>query len=186
MFVKPANLGSSVGISKAKSDADFLAGDGAALQFDRKVVIEAAVPNAREIECAVLGNDDPSVGPRRGDPPTREFYDYDAKYLDADGSRDADSRRRSTAKPRAVRRLSDRGLPRRRAAPGWRASTSCSTRRRRAVPQRGQHHPRVHDDQHVSQDVGGHRPAVSALLDRLIALALERHAEKQRLRTSVT
>src|SRR3954463_15425025 len=59
VFVKPANLGSSVGISKAKSEADLSGGMELALQFDRKVVIEAAVPNAREIECAVLGNDNP-------------------------------------------------------------------------------------------------------------------------------
>ena len=57
MFVKPANLGSSVGISKAKSAADFADAMELAFQFDRKVVIEAAVLRAREIECAVLGND---------------------------------------------------------------------------------------------------------------------------------
>ena len=59
VFVKPANLGSSVGISKAKSNADLPAAIDLAAEFDRKVVIEAAVPNAREIEIAVLGNDDP-------------------------------------------------------------------------------------------------------------------------------
>src|SRR3954470_21370641 len=55
VFVKPANLGSSVGISKAKSESDLRTAMDLALQFDRKIVIEAAIPNAREIECAVLG-----------------------------------------------------------------------------------------------------------------------------------
>ena len=61
VFVKPANLGSSVGISKAKSNTDLPAAIELAAEFDRKIVIEAAVPNAREIEIAVLGNDDPQV-----------------------------------------------------------------------------------------------------------------------------
>src|SRR5881397_3458820 len=52
-----------------------------ALQFDRKIVIEAAVPNAREIECAVLGNDDPQASIPGEIIPSREFYDYEAKYL---------------------------------------------------------------------------------------------------------
>ena len=53
-----------------------------ALQFDRKMVIEAACPNAREIECAVLGNDDPQASVPGEIIPSREFYDYEAKYLD--------------------------------------------------------------------------------------------------------
>jgi D-alanine-D-alanine ligase len=86
VFVKPANLGSSVGISKAKSDAGFTEAMALALQFDRKIVIEAAVPNAREIECAVLGNDEPEASLPGEVIPSREFYDYEAKYIDA-GSR---------------------------------------------------------------------------------------------------
>ena len=91
MFVKPANLGSSVGISKAK-DADGLreAMDLAG-SFDRKIVVEAAVPAAREIECAVLGNDDPKTSVPGEVIPSREFYDYEAKYLD-DGVEDRHSR----------------------------------------------------------------------------------------------
>ena len=59
--VKPANLGSSVGISRATSDGDLSAAIREALEYDRKIVIEAGVPNAREIECAVLGNDEPEA-----------------------------------------------------------------------------------------------------------------------------
>src|SRR5687767_1088398 len=86
VFVKPANLGSSVGISKAKSDEELRAAMELALQFDRKIVIEAAVPNAREIECSVLGNDEPEASVPGEIIPSREFYDYEAKYLD-EGSR---------------------------------------------------------------------------------------------------
>ncbi len=69
VFVKPANLGSSVGISKAKHAAELRTAIALAAQFDRKIVIEAAVPKAREIEVAVLGNDDPGrVGARRDHP----------------------------------------------------------------------------------------------------------------------
>src|SRR6186713_3265612 len=86
MFVKPANLGSSVGISKAKNGTDLVAAMDLAGGFDRKIVIEAAVPDAREIECAVLGNDEPEASVPGEIIPSREFYDYEAKYLD-EGSR---------------------------------------------------------------------------------------------------
>ena len=56
LFVKPANLGSSVGISKVKTEAELVPAIESALEFDRKVIVEAGVVNAREIECAVLGN----------------------------------------------------------------------------------------------------------------------------------
>ncbi|MGE5485613.1 MAG: D-alanine--D-alanine ligase family protein [Ignavibacteriales bacterium] len=82
IFVKPANLGSSVGVTKVKNLDDL----GPALQkaclYDRKVIAEEAVEDAREIECAVLGNDDPVASPPGEIIPSREFYDYVAKYLD--------------------------------------------------------------------------------------------------------
>jgi len=82
VFVKPANLGSSVGITKAKRPGDLEAAVEAAAQFDRKVIVEAAVPDAREIECSVIGNDHPEASVPGEIKPSREFYDYDAKYLD--------------------------------------------------------------------------------------------------------
>ncbi len=84
VFVKPANLGSSVGISKVKSPAELKAAIDVAGEYDRKIVIEAAVPNAREIEVAVLGNDHPEASVPGEVIPSREFYDYQAKYLDDD------------------------------------------------------------------------------------------------------
>jgi D-alanine-D-alanine ligase len=187
LFVKPANLGSSVGISKVKSGAEFIPAMDLAFQFDRKVVIEAGVPNAREIECAVLGNDQPEasvpgeiiVTHRDG------FYSYDAKYIDPDG---ATSRIPADISPDAanrVRRLSveafrtldlagmarvDFFLDGRGGAlylnevntiPGF---TTISM------------YPKLWEASGVPYPV---------LLDRLISLALERHAEKQALRTSI-
>lgn len=80
-FVKPANGGSSVGISKVRSREDLGAAMCLAFRYDRKVLVERAV-EAREVECAVLGNDDPQPSPLGEIRYTREFYDYEAKYLD--------------------------------------------------------------------------------------------------------
>src|SRR5262249_30652968 len=84
VFVKPANLGSSVGISKAKHVAELRTAIKLAAEFDRKIVIEAAVPQAREIEVAVLGNDEPEASVPGEIIPSREFYDYEAKYISDD------------------------------------------------------------------------------------------------------
>jgi len=86
LFVKPANLGSSVGISKVTGGDGLREAIDLALGFDRKVVVEAAVVDAREIECAVIGNDAPEASVPGEVVPSREFYDYEAKYLDT-GSR---------------------------------------------------------------------------------------------------
>jgi D-alanine-D-alanine ligase len=82
VFVKPANLGSSVGISKAHDEGELAAAIDLAAGFDRRILIEAAVPNAREIEVGVIGNDEPEASVPGEVVPSREFYDYEAKYLD--------------------------------------------------------------------------------------------------------
>jgi D-alanine-D-alanine ligase len=82
VFAKPANLGSSVGISKAGDETSLRAALELAASFDRKVVVEAAIPLAREIEVAVLGNEDADASVAGEIVPSREFYDYEAKYLD--------------------------------------------------------------------------------------------------------
>lgn len=82
VFVKPANLGSSVGISKARDRAQLTAALELAAEYDRKLIVEQAVPNAREIEVSVLGNDEPLVSIPGEIKPGHEFYDYAAKYLD--------------------------------------------------------------------------------------------------------
>jgi D-alanine-D-alanine ligase len=86
VFVKPANLGSSVGISKAHDRKEIGPAMEEAARFDRKIVIEQGVGGkknkAREIECSVLGNDEPLASVPGEIVPVKEFYDYNAKYLD--------------------------------------------------------------------------------------------------------
>jgi D-alanine-D-alanine ligase len=86
VFVKPANLGSSVGISKAHNRKELGPAIEEAAKFDRKIVIEQGVggkkEKAREIECSVLGNDEPAASLPGEIVPGKEFYDYAAKYVD--------------------------------------------------------------------------------------------------------
>jgi D-alanine-D-alanine ligase len=80
VFVKPANLGSSVGISKVHSYAELEPAMRLAAEFDRKILVERAI-DGRELECAVLGNDDPLASLPCEILPSKEFYDYEDKYL---------------------------------------------------------------------------------------------------------
>ena len=80
VFVKPANLGSSVGVSKVKRTAELGPALDLAFAYDRKVVVEAAVKDNRELEISILGNDEPAASVPGEIIPDREFYDYDSKY----------------------------------------------------------------------------------------------------------
>ncbi|MBI5221778.1 MAG: D-alanine--D-alanine ligase [Candidatus Magasanikbacteria bacterium] len=86
VFVKPANSGSSVGINKAKNRQQLIISVKEAAKFDRRIIVEQAVKNCREIECAVLGNDQPRASLPGEVKPTHEFYSYAAKYLDEQGA----------------------------------------------------------------------------------------------------
>jgi D-alanine-D-alanine ligase len=187
MFVKPANLGSSVGISKAATPSELPAAMELAFQFDRKAVVEAAVPNTREIECAVLGNDEPEASvPGEVIVTHRDgFYSYDAKYLDPEGASlkipaeipPTTAERVRQVSVDAFRALELSGMARVdflldgaagslflnevNTIPGFTAISM---------------YPKMWEASGLPYP---------ALLDRLIALALERHEEKQRLRTSI-
>jgi D-alanine-D-alanine ligase len=80
VFVKPCNLGSSVGVAKARNQEELEAAVAAAAQYDDKVLIERAIAG-QEIECAVLGNESPQASTPCEILPSREFYDYEDKYL---------------------------------------------------------------------------------------------------------
>jgi len=82
LFVKPANLGSSVGISKVHDRQGLQAGLELASQYDTKLIVERSVENARELECAVLGNEYPKASGVGEIIPGAEFYDYTTKYID--------------------------------------------------------------------------------------------------------
>lgn len=81
VFVKPVNMGSSVGISKAHNRAELVSGLREAARYDRKILVEEFI-NCRELECSVLGNEKPAVSGVGEIIPSREFYDYEAKYFD--------------------------------------------------------------------------------------------------------
>lgn len=85
LFVKPANLGSSVGISKVETAAEYETALDLAFQYDTKVVVEAFI-DGREIEVAVLGNEDPIASVPGEVTPHHDFYSYEAKYLDEEGA----------------------------------------------------------------------------------------------------
>src|SRR5580693_6906320 len=108
VFVKPANLGSSVGISKAHNKKELGPAIEEAAKFDRKIVIEQGVggnkEKAREIECSVLGNDKPAASVPGEIVPGQEFYDYNAKYLD-EGSQLIIPAKLSKAEAKKVRQL---------------------------------------------------------------------------------
>ena len=80
VFVKPANLGSSVGISKVQTCAELKAALEYAASYDRKVIVERGIAG-REFECSVLGNDDPIAAVPCEILPSKDFYDYDDKYV---------------------------------------------------------------------------------------------------------
>jgi D-alanine-D-alanine ligase len=88
VFAKPANLGSSVGISKCRDRAELQAGLDEAARFDRRLVVEQGIHRARELEVSVLGNDEPVASVVGEIRPRRDFYDYVAKYMAEPGSED--------------------------------------------------------------------------------------------------
>jgi D-alanine-D-alanine ligase len=85
LFIKPANLGSSVGVSKVHNKEEFQPAIDKAFEWDRKILIEEFI-EAREIECSVLGNEDPIASVPGEILPKHEFYSYEAKYLDEHGA----------------------------------------------------------------------------------------------------
>jgi D-alanine-D-alanine ligase len=183
MFVKPANLGSSVGITKVHQRSELGPALEDAARFDRKIVIERGI-DGREIECSVLGNDNPQASLPGEIVPSREFYDYEAKYID-ETSRLIIPAKLTRAQTRRVQRLAveaflacqcsgmarvDFFLERRtgqvlvneiNTIPGF---TSISM------------YPKLWEASGI-----GYRE----LIDRLIQLALERHADKARTRYSM-
>jgi D-alanine-D-alanine ligase len=184
VFVKPANLGSSVGISKAKREADLAAAIDLAAEFDRKVVIEAAVPNAREIEIAVLGNDNPEVSVPGEVIPSREFYDYQAKYLDADSRTivPADLPAHVAAE---VKRLAIEAFRAVDCAGMARVDFLMDGTTGKLYVNEINTIPGFTTISMYSKMWAASEVPYPELLDRLITLARERHTEKQQIRTSL-
>jgi D-alanine-D-alanine ligase len=185
MFVKPANLGSSVGISKAKNAAGLREAIALAGSFDRKVIVEAAVPEAREIECAVLGNDAPEASVPGEVVPAREFYDYEAKYLD-DGSKTIIPADIPATLADEIRRLSIAAFQAIDCAGMARVDFLLSRTTGEVVINEINTIPGFTTISMYSKMWEASGLSYPVLLDRLIELALERHGGKQQLRTSLT
>jgi D-alanine-D-alanine ligase len=183
VFVKPANLGSSVGISKVKSRDALGAALDAAFSFDRKAVIEAAVAEAREIECGVLGNDEPQASVAGEVIPSREFYDYEAKYLDT-GSQTVIPADLDDATAARVRQLSIAAFKAIDGAGMARVDFLLSRTTGALAVNEINTIPGFTTISMFAKLWEATGVPYAALIDRLVALACERHAERQRLRTS--
>lgn len=178
-FIKPANLGSSVGVSKAKNREELVAAVNYAFRFDRKVIVEEFV-DAREIEVSVLGNDDAKASVPGEIAPSNEFYDYKAKYIDG----------KSTMQIPAILPLEITESVREMAVRAFQAIDGSGL-------SRVDFFLRKDDNQLFINEVNtlpGFTPfsmyplmwketgiPYKELLDTLISLALSRHAEKQRI-----
>ena len=178
VFVKPANLGSSVGISKVHNAEELLAALELAASFDRRILIERGI-DARELECSVLGNDSPVASVVGEIIPIHEFYDYDAKYIDK-GSTLLIPAPVTPEQSDMVRDLSCRAFQAIDCA--GMARVDCFLERPtdklylneiNTIPgfTSISMYPKLWEANGISY---------AALLDRLIALALERHQEKRR------
>jgi D-alanine-D-alanine ligase len=185
MFVKPANLGSSVGISKAKDEASLATAIDLARTFDRRIIVEAAVPDAREIECAVLGNDAPEASVPGEVIPAREFYDYEAKYIDA-ASRTMIPAELPSATAEEVRRMAIHAFQSVDCAGMARVDFLLSRKDGALFVNEINTIPGFTTISMYSKMWEASGVSYPDLLDRLIALAIERHEHKQQLRTSVT
>jgi D-alanine-D-alanine ligase len=156
-----------------------------AFEFDRKAVIEAAVPNAREIECAVLGNDDPAASVPGEIVPSREFYDYQAKYLE-EGSQCLIPAPLTEQQIADVRELAIRAFRAVDAAGMSRVDFLMSRDNGALFLNEVNTIPGFTTISMYPKMWEASGLSYADLLDRLIALALERHTERQQLKTSVT
>lgn len=180
LFIKPANLGSSVGISKVHNARELPAAMDLAAQYDRKILVEKAV-SGREIECSVLGNDRPVASVAGEVIPVNEFYDYEAKYL-KEGSELIIPARLSARKTKHVQELAVRAFQ----------AIDCAGMARVDFLMDGKTGKVFVNEINT---IPGFTPIsmypklweasglpYPKLLDRLIELALERHREKTRTR----
>jgi D-alanine-D-alanine ligase len=185
VFVKPANLGSSVGISKVHDPSELAAAMDDAARYDRKLVIEEGVGGkkgkAREIECSVLGNDDPIASVPGEVVPIKEFYDYNAKYLD-EGSQliiPADLPRRKQAE---VQRLAVQAFQAVDCAGLARVDFLMDPRSRKMYVNEINTIPGFTSISMYPKLWAASGIPYSELIDRLIQLGLERHADKKQNR----
>lgn len=183
MFVKPANLGSSVGISRVAEPDALPAALDLASQFDRKLVVEEAVTPCREIECAVIGNDTPEASVPGEITTSREFYDFEAKYLD-DRSTTTIPAPLSSDQTDKVKQLAIEAFLAIDAAGMARVDFLLGRDDERLFLNEINTHPGFTTISMFAKMWSASGVPYAKMLDRLVALAVERHADKQQTRTS--
>jgi len=184
VFVKPASLGSSVGISRATDRGALRDGLAQALTFDVKALVEASAPDGHEVECAVLGNERPRASVAGEIRPANAFYDYDAKYAD-DRSEVVIPAPIPAAAAERVRALSLRA---------FRAVDACGLARVDFFVGAGGEPVLVNEINTMPGFTSismypklwiASGVAYTALIDRLVELALERHAARRHVRAAL-
>ena len=182
VFVKPANLGSSVGISKVHDAGELPAAMDEAARYDRKLVVEQGVGGAkskvREIECSVLGNDDPIASVPGEIVPIEEFYDYSAKYL-VEGSESIIPARIGKAKQKEVQRLAIAAFQAVDCAGLARVDLLMDPRSQKLYVNEINTMPGFTSISMYPKMWAAAGISYPELMDRLIQLGLERHAEKK-------
>ncbi len=182
VFVKPANLGSSVGISKVHDSSELAAAMDEAARFDRKLVIEQGVGGekgkAREIECSVLGNDKPIASVAGEIVPIKEFYDYSAKYL-VEGSESIIPAKIGKAKQKEVQRLAVAAFQAVDCAGMARVDFLMDPRTKKMYVNEINTIPGFTSISMYPKMWAATGISYPELMDRLIQLGLERHAEKK-------
>ncbi len=185
VFVKPANLGSSVGISKVHDAGELAAAMDEAARFDRKLVIEEGVggkkAKAREIECSVLGNDKPIASVAGEVVPIKEFYDYNAKYLD-EGSELIIPTKVTKTKMKEIQRLAIAAFQAVDCSGLARVDFLMDPRSQKMYVNEINTLPGFTSISMYPKLWAVSGIAYSELIDRLIQLGLERHAEKKQNR----
>ena len=183
VFVKPANLGSSVGISKAHNRKELAPAIEEAAKFDRKIVIEQGVggkkKKAREIECSVLGNDNPVASIPGEIVPGKEFYDYTAKYLD-EGSQLIIPAKLTKAETKKVQELAVRAFQAVDCSGLARVDFLMDPTTRKIYLNEINTMPGFTSISMYPKLWAASGLAYADLIDRLIQLGIERHADKKR------
>ncbi len=182
-FVKPANLGSSVGITKAHDWDELTQALTTAAQYDRKLMVERAIVG-REVECSVLGNDSPIASAVGEIIPGHEFYDYDAKYADESGTRLIIPAELAPEQTRAVQELAVRAFKAIDAAGMARVDFFVQHKDGRVIVNEINTIPGFTNVSMYPKLWEASGLPYPTLIDRLIELALERHGEKKRNRVA--
>ncbi|MAG36797.1 MAG: D-alanine--D-alanine ligase [Dehalococcoidia bacterium] len=187
LFVKPANLGSSIGISQVRNRDELEAGLAVAAQYDRRLLVEQALEGAIEINCSVLGNDDPRPSVCEQPVPWEEFLSYEDKYLRGGGK----AAGMASTDRRIPAPISDQLTQRIQAAAvaGFRATDGAGVARVDFLVDEAGEAFYINEINTIPGSLSFYLWEASglsypALIDRLIELALERHQDKQRTITT--